>query len=98
MKTYTVPIKKPTEEQETRFGVMGVPEAMMGSRKVYVYKDLYRGDFFPTDECPPELLSDANRKYMEYVVTIYPRDKEHLVELMAGIAKFHNRDLTPSEE
>lgn len=92
------------EDEPVRHGVLGVPEASMGREPVYVYRDVYDGTFFMTEYPPPEndisvtwLICDANDvrdarcRTGKYVVTLWPRDAEHLKERFDEVVAFHTQ-------
>lgn len=86
MKVYSVK-RKP---QEIHHGVLGVPEAMMGTRPVYVYRDMESSELFMSISSPKELARYASQ-IVEYIVTIWPRDTDHLSSRFKEIVEWHSR-------
>lgn len=99
MKVYQVK-KKVTQ---TKSGVLGVPEAMMGVKPAYIYRD-EAGEFFLSLQ-PPEVLeyghtvweydpwlrSGSPRVSREYIVTIWPRDEQHMLERFFEVVRWHEQ-------
>lgn len=105
MKVYQVK-KKVTQ---TKSGVLGVPEAMMGVKPAYIYRD-EAGEFFLSLQ-PPEVLEGGNivwkydrsgrclvplrsyspRESCEYIVTIWPRDEQHMLARFWEVVRWHEQ-------
>lgn len=85
MKKYTVPLKV-LDEEKVRSGVLACPESFMGKIPVYVYYDSYADDFFSATIPPHEMMPECG---YEYIVTLWPRDRNHLEERFAEVVSFH---------
>lgn len=82
MKVYQVK-KKVTQ---TKSGVLGVPEAMMGVKPAYIYRD-EAGEFLIslTEYLNPQIVG------YEYIMTIWPRDEQHMLERFWEVVRWHEQ-------
>lgn len=95
MRTYTVPlIKEEQEEHETRFGALATPESFMGRKPVHIYYDEDKDEFF-TSTLTPDMVAKSGTYWVEFVVTIWPRDEEHRLQRLKEVEDFWRGVETP---